>query len=364
MITGKELADLVATDTHDHNVLSLYWATDLTQQTKEARRLALKQMLDRFGDEAKADVERVRKFFDHEFDWQCKGIALFSSVPANFWREVRLAVPVLNYASWEPKPNVRVLTDLMDEYESFAVALVDREHARLFALQLGEIVEFSRDLPPTPGRQKKGTDITPHLQAHVETLALQNLKQAAKWVAEFYKSQACSRLVLAGTEDVLAQFRELLPKSLQKRIVGEFPIDIRAPASVVLDKAREIQERVKREHEVTQVEALSTRAQKKRATATLGLSDTLNALIEGKVMTLVAAADYHASGYVCEHCGYLAAQALTQCPLCGSPVRPVDGMVDLAVRKAIECGSHVEVVHGVAAAELNQLGSIGAMLRF
>ncbi len=364
MITGKELADLVATDTDDHPVLSLYLATDLTQQTKEARRLALKQLLDRFGDEAEADVERARKFFDHEFDWQCKGIALFSSAAANFWREVRLAVPVLNYASWGPKPNVRPLTDLMDEYECYAVALVDRSHARFFALQLGEIVEFSRDLPPTPGRQKKGTWSAPRLQEHVEALALQNLKQAAQLVSEFYNNQRCSRLLLAGTEDVLAQFRELLPKSLQKRMVGEFPMDIRAPAPAVLDKAREIQERVERENEETQVEALSVAAHKKRATAVLGLTDTLNALVEGKVMTLIAAADYQASGYVCQHCGYLAAQTLDQCPLCGSPVRSVDGMVDLAVRKAIECGSHVEMVHGGAAVKLNQFGSIGAMLRF
>ncbi len=364
MITGKELTELVAVDTQNHPVLSLYLATDLKQQGKEARRLALKQLLDRLGEEAEADVERVRKFFDHEFDWQCKGIALYSSVPANFWHVVRLAVPVVDYAGWEPKPNMRILSDLIDEYECYAVALVDRDHARFFALQLGEIVEFSRDLPPTPGRQKKGTWTTPRLQEHVETLAQQNLKQAAQLVSEFYKNQACSRLLLAGTEDVLAQFRELLPKVLQKRIAGEFPMDIRAPASAVLDRAREIQERVKRENELTQVEALSTAARKKRPTATLGLPDTLDALIAGKVMTLIAAANYHAGGYTCPHCGYLTAQAMKQCPLCSSPMQPVDGMVDLAVRKAIECDSRIEMVHGQAAKRLNQVGSIGALLRF
>ncbi len=364
MITRRELEELAATDTHGQPVLSVYLATDLTQHSKEERRLALRQMLEPLGDAAKEDRARVQEHLDREFDWQSKSIALYSSAPASFWREVRLAVPVPDGASFEPRPNIRVLTELLDEYECMAVALVNREHARFFAISLGEIVEFSRDLPPTPARQKQGGWSAARYQRHVDALALQNLKQAAQLVDEFYKSQSCSKLLLAGTEELVAQFRPLLPKALQKRIIGEFPMDLHAPSSVVFEKARDIQERVEREQELAEVENLCAAAQKKNPTATLGLSDTLNALMQGQVLRLVAAADYAAPGVACEHCGFLSVEALTICPLCGSSMRGVEGMVDLAVHKAVESGSQVEIVRGAAAAKLNEWGAIGAMLRF
>ncbi len=364
MITRRELQELIATDTQGQPVLSVYLTTDLSQHLKEERRLALKQMLDPLGDAAKQDVERVLKYLDHEFDWQSKSVALFSSAPAGFWREMRLAVPVANFASFEPQPNIRVMTDLMDEYESFAVALVNRDHARFFAISLGEITEFSPDLPPTPARQKQGGWSAARYQRHIDALALQNLKQAAHLVNDFMKSQQCDKLLVAGTEEILAQFCPLLPKALQKRIIGEFPMDIHASATAVLEKAREIQERVEREQELAQVETLSAAAQKKNPTAALGLQDTLNALVQGKVRRLVAAADYSGHGVACEQCGFLSAQSLGICPMCGSATHDVDCMVDLAVHRAVELGSSVEIVRGPAAAKLNELGAIGAMLRF
>jgi peptide chain release factor subunit 1 len=214
----------------------VYLTTDLSQHLKEERRLALKQMLDTLGDAAKPDVERVLKYLDHEFDWQSKSVALFSSAPVGFWREIHLAVPVTDFASLAPQPNIRVMTDLLNEYECFAVALVNRDHARFFAISLGEITEFSRDLPPTPARQKQGGWSAARYQRHVDALALQNLRQAAHLVDDFVKSQQCDKLQLAGTEEILAQFRSLLPKALEKRVVGEFPMDIHAPAAAKLNE--------------------------------------------------------------------------------------------------------------------------------
>ncbi len=363
MITPSALKELVDFDGQGHSVLSVYLNTDLTQHSKEERRLALKQMLEPLR-EGGADVTRVTKFFDQKYDWQSKGVAVFTCASLKFWRELRLAVPVLDYASVDDKPNVRLLTDLLDEYERYAVALVDRDHARFFVMQLGEIEEFAYELPATPGRHKQGGWSAARYQRHIETLALQNLKQAAQLTNDFFKSQNCSRLLLAGTGDTLAQFRGLLPKPLRESIAGEFPLDIETPASRVLSKAREIQERVERAHELALVEQVNTAARKKRPTATLGLADTLNALMERAVYTLVVASDWRTKGFACDHCGYLSAQRLATCPLCSHSMRSVDRIVDLAVRRAIELGSRVELVHASAANKLKEWGGIGALLRY
>ncbi len=364
MFTRKELEDLVNSDLKGHKVLSLYLTTELTQHLKEERRLALRKLLGSLGEDAQPDAERVLSFFDREFDWQAQGIALFSSVAADYWRVIRLAVPVMDFAAWEDKPNVRVLADLLEEHPGTIVALVDRDHARFFVIQMGEIDEFSRELPPTPGRQKGAGLSAARWQRRGDTLGLLNLKQSARLASDLCRRSGISNLILAGTEDVLAQFRTLLPKALQKQVVGELAMDMHAPAKTVFGHARDIVQNLKRDHEVGQVEALSTAARRRRPSATLGLADTLNAVIQGNVLRLVAAADYRAEGYTCDHCRYLSAQELARCPLCGADMRRVDQVVDLVVEKAIQSGSHVELVHGPAAAKLEALGAIGAMLRF
>ena len=363
MITQAELEELVHLNTRGNQVLSLYLNTDLTQHAKAERKLALKRLVEPLSAD-QADIKRVTRFFDREYDWQSLGMAIFASAPLKLWREIRLAVRMLDYACVEEKPNVRLLSDLLDEYEGYAVALVDRNRARFFRIHLGEIEEFAYELPKTPGRHRQGGWSAARYQRHIEAHALQNLKQAARLTADFVNSQGCARLLLAGTKDVLAQFQGKLSKPLRARVAGEFAMDLNASAHQVLDKARPIQEGIERAGEIALVEELQTAARKKRLAATLGLADTLSALMEKKVYTLIAASDYRASGAACGNCGYLAAQKPAACPLCGKAMQPVEGGVDLAVRRAVELGSRVELVHGPAAVQLKKLGGIGALLRY
>ncbi len=364
MFTRRELEELVHSDTQDHPVLSVYIDTDLSRHRKEARRLALKQMLDALGQDAQQDAERVQRFLDQEYDWQSLGVAVFSSTAADFWHVITLAVPVFDYATYEARPNVRLLVSALDEHGSYGIVLVDRDHARFFAVQLGEIAEFEHILPPVPGRQKQGRWMAPRIQRHIEGLAFQNLKQVARLASDFVKSSECSRVLIAGTDDVVAQFKDLLPKALLKQIVGEFAMDIRAPATLVLARAQEYITRIECEEEMKLVETLYSAGKKKHPAAALGLADTCSALLEGSAREVITAADYRAPGFVCSHCGYMAVQKLAKCPLCASEMQHVDAMVDFAIHRALDRGSEVRVVRGTAASRLNEFGSIGALLRF
>jgi peptide chain release factor subunit 1 len=363
VITQTELKELVRMDTQGKPVLSVYLNTDLSQHDKAERKRTLKRLLEPLAADP-ADVQRVTRFVEHEYDWQSLGLVLFASAPLDLWREFRLAVRIPDYACVDVKPNVRLLSDLLDEYECFAIALIGRDRARFFAMRLGEIEEYTYQLPKTPGRHKQGGWSAARFQRQIEAHALQNLKHAAQLTADFVASQGCTYLLIAGTRDTRAQFREQLPKSLRERIAGEFAMDMDASARQVVEKAQQIQERVERERELAQVEALQTAARKKGLTATLGLADTLSALMEKKVYTLIAVPDYPAEGAMCRHCGYLAGQPLAACPLCGQAMQPLPGAVDVAIRRAIELGCRVELVHGTAATKLKKLGGIGAMLRY
>ncbi len=362
MITEKELRELTDFRGGGKPILSLYLDVDLTRQDKDECKLALKGLLKEVGGKAlRKDVERIKRFFDFEYDWQDKGIAIFSCQGRDFWRVHRLSVPVRSEIFVGQRPHIKPLTDLFDEYERHCVALVDREQARLFLVQLGEIEEHTGALAMMPGRHKRGGWAQARYQRHIEDHAQQNLRRAAEAVAEFFEREGCSHLILAGTEETLAQFRELLPKPLQEHIIGEFAMEMTAPTDQILAKAMEIKERTERQREAELVERLITSMSKGRQAA-IGLDDTLFALQEGRVHTLVVAEGFKAKGYVCLNCGYITAQDLGKCFLCGGETQEIDDVVNRAIQMVIEAGGEVEVVKGSEA--LKRAGNIGAILRY
>ena len=93
----------------------------------------------------------------------------------------------------------------------------------------------------------------------------------------------------------------------------------------------------------------------------LGLANTLVAVQEQRVQTLVISEGFGAPGSVCAHCGYLTLRPSDKCPICGGEARTVPDIVEHLVRRAI--GMDMEVVF-VEDAELDKAGSIGAIWRF
>jgi peptide chain release factor subunit 1 len=92
-----------------------------------------------------------------------------------------------------------------------------------------------------------------------------------------------------------------------------------------------------------------------------GLGPTLRALGEGRVGTLVVAADLTAPGFECARCG-AAAETNGACPLCGGPMRPIPDVVESAVAMAFRHGAQVETV--TQDGGLRTMGGIGALLRY
>ena len=66
---------------------------------------------------------------------------MFTCTPHVLWRAEFLAARAPNHLAFEPRPDVAPLLRIMDEYERYAVALVDKTCARLFSVFMGEIEE-------------------------------------------------------------------------------------------------------------------------------------------------------------------------------------------------------------------------------
>jgi peptide chain release factor subunit 1 len=363
MFDEEDLRGLVEFQGQGSSVVSLYLNTDLTHQTKERCKLTVRELFRRLEKEVpQGDRRRVERFLDFEHDWQAKGVAVFSCEARDFWRVFPVAVPLASTAFIGDRPNIRPLATLLDEYKPYLVALVGRDRARFFVTRLGEIVEHEMMVDEElPGRHKQGGWAAQRYQRHVDDHALHNLREAAEFTAQFCRANECQRLVLAGTEQNTSLFRDMLPKSSQRLVVGEIPLDIEAPASEVLLRSNDIFLAVEREREAERIEAMMSGAAAGGRGVT-GLADTLSAAQGGQVQTLIMLVGYAAPAYRSTGCGYLTVQSLEECPFCGSEFEEIADAVNLIVRRVVEDGGQVEVVRDNEA--LKQAGGIGALLRY
>jgi peptide chain release factor subunit 1 len=371
MFTDQDLNELVAFRSEQAPVLSLYLNVDPTRQTIEQRKLGLRSLLKGVTDEAQADdIRAIERFFDFEYDWQGKGVVVFSCQASGFWRSYSFAVPVDSRVYVSHRPYIKPLTDVLDAYGRYGVILVGSEGARMFLFNQGELEEATGTLGEEVRRTKHGGasgvagmrgGMTARTARRGEATVLRNLKEAVEAAETFCTDNGCRRLVLGGTEATVSQFQELLPKALQEQVIGSFAVDAGAAAAEVQARSMDVIEDVAIERESELVGELIS-GWKRGGAATVGLSDTLAVLQEHRPGVLLISAGYEASGYRCQSCRYLMLTEREECPLCGGPMSPVDDLVETMTHRALEQGVEVEIVRGNN--ELEDAGSIGALLRY
>ncbi len=360
MNTNKVLEELAAY-AGEAPVLSVYLDTDLRTKSKDAVRLMLRDQL-RYVDGVPAELtQRVMDYIDFDYDWRARGLAIFANLDS-LWETVPLPIGVATRVVWSDLPYIRPLTDVIDRFGAFNVALVNRESVRVFSVRMGEIQAQTEALGEELKRHRQGGWSAQIYQRREDNLAIQNLKQAAEVLLAFSEQTGVRRLVLGGSPEVLAQFREVMPRELSEQILGEFTADVSASAHKALQLSLDVVYQADLEKERRLVEEAITAA-RKGANGALGVADTIYALYQGRVRTLLINASFHGEAYVCDVCGSVSTAPLPECPLCGhTEVRHVADVANLAVHKAIETGAAIEIVRD--SAELAECGGMAAILRY
>jgi peptide subunit release factor 1 (eRF1) len=360
MIEDKGLSDLVAYSGKGQ-VLSLYLDTDLAHRSKEAIKLSFRERSKGLDKLAAADILAVEKYLDYEYDWQSRGLAIFAA-GEELWRIVPLPIAVTTQAVWADKPYVRVLSDVLDRFGSYVVALLDRESLRLLSISWAQVQAEASAVGDELKHHKQGGRSAARFQRHENNLALHNLKQAVELTQSFLQEAGSKRLMLAGSSAVIAEFRELLPKALRAQVIAEFAADREASDNELLVRSLDIAAQVDQQREAQLVADTITAAAKGGA-GVIGMDDTLAALHQGRVHQLLVQEDFHAGGYVCRRCGYIGAAKSVTCPFCGyDAMDEVPDAINRAIQKAVQTGAAVIVVRQNEA--LTKAGGIAAALRY
>jgi peptide chain release factor subunit 1 len=187
------------------------------------------------------------------------------------------------------------------------------------------------------------------------------MRDAVNFAVHFFSENNVRRVLIGGTDENVALFRNLLPKSWQSLVVGAFPMSMTAGADEVLARAMEIGAQAERRQEADLLQKIVTSAAKGRG-GVLGLEETLHALREGRVQTLALQDGYRAPGYRCKGCGYLTANALPACQYCGGAFEQIPDAVEMAVYSVMQAGGEVEVLPRDL--QVKGFETIGALLRY
>jgi peptide chain release factor subunit 1 len=366
MFSEADLRDLLDLKSAEP-VLSLYLNTEPSKGNADAYKLRLRSLLKNLNLEE--DRRAVENYFDHEYNWVGKSVAVFSCAPQGFFKAFPLALPVHDRIMVSDRAGVNPLANLWENYGGYAVILVDKQGTRLFYFHMGELMEQEGWLGELVKHTKRGgASSFPGRRGgvagrtdHVEELIDRNMREATQFAITFFEEKHIRRILLGGTEENTTQLRGMLPKAWQSLVIGTFPISMTASHTEVLERTLEIGRQAEQEREAGMMKDLITTAAK-GGLAVTGLEKTLDAAMQGRVQLLLASEGFQITGYICRNCHRLLLQENRNCPVCGNAVEKTPDVVDYAISNVLIQKGDVEIVHSNPG--FTKAGDIGAFLRY
>lgn len=368
MFTQPDLQELLSFDSGGADVLTLYLKADIGQETRDAVRLRVRNMLKEVGPAHEQDAQAIERYFDHAHHWNKPGLAIFACTAQDFLRVYPTAVAFRNRIRSQPKFYLKPLAHLLDYYAHYGVIMIDQVGARFFEYHLGELQVMGGTMGEGIHKVKMGRGSSSIGMrggaegGRQEAEAVQrNMRDTAVAAADFFKHKPIRRLFLGGTTENVANFREMLPRQLQTCLADTFALDMDASESEVRTVTLELLTKANAKREAQLVDDMVTVAAK-NGNAVTGLAPTLQAAYEGRIQTLIISDGYRAPGYEYQASGYLSPDLVLDRPEAAGEPQEVADVVESAVTRTLSHGGHVEVISENE--KLERAGRIGAILRY
>lgn len=372
MITRKEVERL-ATLQSEEGILSAYIRIDPQLGYDPGQAAArLKGALKRFSrateDQdrlavAEREKDRVLSFLE-EWEPSGRGLAIFSCEPADIWEVVPLNMMIPTSVSVDTTTNTGLLTQVLDEYPRFVVAVVQRDNAAIYTAEQRSTEEEAKITSSVPGQHDQGGWSQARFQRHIEFHVERHLKKVAEELERLYYDEPFNRLAVGGTEETVSELLQMLAEPISRRVIGTFPIDFKHDTEEdIVSEARRLLRDDERRSERELVEQLVNAAES-GGHGVVGIEEAVQATLEGRVHVLVVAEGTVKEGAACRNCDYFAANEFGRCPACGGEAERVPDIVERAVERAYLSGAHVETVFGEARQWLLARGGLGALLRY
>ncbi|MEX1254061.1 MAG: Vms1/Ankzf1 family peptidyl-tRNA hydrolase [Dehalococcoidia bacterium] len=371
MPTERDLRRLARFRSARDGVLTLYVAFDPASGERRDAQAAIHDALasipvptgERLRARLEEERERVATWAREEFELHGRSLVVFSCGPRDLLETYQLQAPVRTLGRFGERAAVAPFAALLDEYERYAVVLLDKETAHILTVFLNRIESRVDAYDDTPGRSAMGgwaqARYARHREAHLHRHAL-HVMEALRQQA---RKRPFDRLIVGGPDEPLAAFLAVLPRPLRSRLAGTFSGELFASDNEVLSRVSAIETAAERRAEAELV-AQVIDAAKGGGPAVLGWDQTVQALGEGRAHKLLLADGAAQSGFACPERHFAAVEALDHCPVCQGAVERVGDLAEWAVEAAMDTDALIEDVRGPAAEALLAEGGAGAVLRY
>jgi peptide subunit release factor 1 (eRF1) len=277
--------------------------------------------------------------------------------------------PVADLLTWDTKPTLAPLLIQLDLHKPAGVILVDRQRARYFLFNMGEVAEYTvSEWDPTPQKTRAlGWGAHDHEQ-WLEEKYREHLRHAVSLAEALGQRDRWQWLIIGGTGQTPQDLANLLSKPFQEKLLGTLPMDVDAG----YDQVRDAVVPLIRQAEMANEQAILATwlsELESQGKATAGPQATVQALHQARVDTLLTLPNLEQKGWQCLDCAGLVADVMQDppvgCPYCGGELKPLPDIMLPAITQTLEHGGHVVFAqHEEDQRLLEQHGNIGALLRF
>ncbi len=373
MITSQQVLHLANLRSPDHLISSLYlrlWPDPRMHQTqlKDLIRDATEEL--RRGDRPPekrrtvgADLKKVQDFVESIGTPSRHALVVFSCAAEELWEVFFLSRPVRDLLVLDSSAYIRPLTGILDQYRRVCTLLVDRTHARICEVFMGEIeeqTEILSSIPPGSEERRPHVATEKKTERHIQEHLHDHVRKVADQVFLHFRRRGFDWLLVGGHDEAVSELERTLHSYLRKRLKKTFRMDLKSSPKEVLDKTLELEHEVKKDEDRALVSRLAESLEPGGLGVT-GIEETLSVLHEGRVHTLLVEEGYSQRGAYCPKCGFMGLLA-GSCPMCGGAMSSVPDIVDEAIAAAID--QSCEVSHVTPGCGLAVLGSMGALLRY
>ena len=310
----------------------------------------------------RADLDRIRRYFDSEFDRSgAGGVAVFCAGLDGLWAPIPATEPVPDGVHVDRTLHLAPLVPLVGRGEGALVVFATREQGRFYRMRAGRLHEVTDLSDEQPGRHDQGGWSQARFQRHIDKLVSDHLREVADEIdRRIRRASGDLEVVIVSPEETRGELAGVLSREVQAALVGWSQGEAHATASDLEELVRPLldEARAKAERELAE---RWREAAGRNGRATAGWAATLDAASDARVETLLVAGGADREAWRCPSCGRASASP-GECPLDGTALEPMARGLEAAVGLTLQHGGTVCVLE--SAADLGPAEGIGALLRF
>jgi peptide subunit release factor 1 (eRF1) len=198
-----------------------------------------------------------------------------------------------------PTPRLVQLAGMLADDPRLLMVLVDRQNAKCYRWELGELKQRATRFDEVPRAVDTDVELGGFDRRHADELR-HHVRAVADMVVDELRDWTPHEVVIGGSAQAASALVDVLPDDIG-RIANRVTLDVHAADVDIARVAEVISAGIVRREEDAMVDALSTRVAADRGV--IGLDDTLAALADERVETLILARHLQSSGSRCPACG-------------------------------------------------------------